>query len=393
MSFSDFPNYNSSDSVVQNVILYLPAVIKEYKAGWRIEYWCFNPQKKQLVRQQIRIGSIVARFKTKKEARLYLSPILGSINTRLASGWNPFFEEKDSRLNAPLTAVLNEFLQEKEKELRTNTMRSYRSFVMILTTWMEKKHLSIVTGRFNRVLAISYMDYIYKERNVSARTYNNQLKMARCAFNWLQEKCYITENPFEHIKTKAKQQKKRILIPPDVRQQIIEHLQKKQSNFLIVCELVYSSLIRPKEIKLIKLEHIHLDEHYIEIPGTNAKNHHTRISALSPELEIRLRALKLDTYPKSYYLFGTSLTPSAQHCGDVRFSKEWIKIRNELNLPKEMQLYGLRDSGINNMLKSGIDNLTVMQHAGHSSLDMTAIYANHVDPKLIETIYERAPKF
>ena len=67
MSFTNFPNYNASDSVIQNVILYLPAVIKEYKAGWRIEYWCFDPQKKQLVRQQFRIGRLVSPFKTKKE--------------------------------------------------------------------------------------------------------------------------------------------------------------------------------------------------------------------------------------------------------------------------------------------------------------------------------------
>ncbi len=35
---------------------------------------------------------------------------------------------------------------------------------------------------FNRVLAVRYMDYIHKGRNVSQRTYNNQLKMA-CAFS------------------------------------------------------------------------------------------------------------------------------------------------------------------------------------------------------------------
>jgi len=58
-----------------------------------------------------------------------------------------------------------------------------------------------------------------------------------------------------------------------------------------------------------------------------------------------------------------------------------------------MQLYSFRDTGIYEMLKSGIDNLTVMQHADHSSLDITTIYANHADNQLISKIYEKAPKF
>ena len=58
-----------------------------------------------------------------------------------------------------------------------------------------------------------------------------------------------------------------------------------------------------------------------------------------------------------------------------------------------MQLYSLRDTGINNMLKSGIDPLTVMQHADHHDLAMTTRYANHADPNLIKKIAENAPKF
>ena len=58
-----------------------------------------------------------------------------------------------------------------------------------------------------------------------------------------------------------------------------------------------------------------------------------------------------------------------------------------------MQLYSFRDTGIYEMLKSGIDDLTVMQHADHSSLSITTIYANHKDEKLIEKINKNAPKF
>ena len=68
-------------------------------------------------------------------------------------------------------------------------------------------------------------------------------------------------------------------------------------------------------------------------------------------------------------------------------------MRTALGLPDTMQLYSLRDTGINEMLKVGIDPLSVMQHADHHDLSMTTRYANHVDPKLVETISTKAPAF
>lgn len=45
------------------------------------------------------------------------------------------------------------------------------------------------------------------------------------------------------------------------------------------------------------------------------------------------------------------------------------------------------------MLKSGIDALTVPHHADHHGLSITTRYANHADPRLVETISRRAPGF
>jgi len=73
--------------------------------------------------------------------------------------------------------------------------------------------------------------------------------------------------------------------------------------------------------------------------------------------------------------------------------KYWVKLREKLSLPKEMQLYSLRDSGISEMLKSGVDPLSVKQHADHSNLAMTTLYSNHVDPNLAKIINEKAPTF
>jgi len=64
-----------------------------------------------------------------------------------------------------------------------------------------------------------------------------------------------------------------------------------------------------------------------------------------------------------------------------------------MKLPLNMQLYSFRDTGIFEMLKAGIDPLSVKQHADHHSLEMTTIYSNHADPHLTEIIHNQAPKF
>ena len=75
------------------------------------------------------------------------------------------------------------------------------------------------------------------------------------------------------------------------------------------------------------------------------------------------------------------------------YGNVWENMRKAIGLPQEMQLYSLRDTGINGMLKAGIDPLSVMQAADHSDLSMTTRYANHADPDLFRELNEKAPSF
>ena len=100
-----------------------------------------------------------------------------------------------------------------------------------------------------------------------------------------------------------------------------------------------------------------------------------------------------DGHGKEEYLFGPRYAPGTKQIRYQNFREDWSRMREELHLPKQMQLYSLRDTGINEMLKSGIDPLSVMQHADHHDLSITTRYANHVDHNLVRTIRENAPAF
>jgi site-specific recombinase XerD len=122
------------------------------------------------------------------------------INNQLAGGWNPFFENEDARMFEKLTNVANLFVENRRKELRKNTIRSYESFVKMLIIWANKNCPDIYASTFAQNQAIRYMDDLFAKKSVGVTTYNNHIKMARALFNWMKERCYTKQNPFDNIK-------------------------------------------------------------------------------------------------------------------------------------------------------------------------------------------------
>ena len=160
----------------------------------------------------------------------------------------------------------------------------------------------------------------------------------------------------------------------------------------MLCRLVFSSLVRPKEVWRLRISDIHLSEGYIWITEDEAKTHFSRAATLTPQLIADIGKM-INGAKSSMYLFGHGFKPAQKPIRYQNFREEWDRMRTALKLPKEMQLYSLRDTGINEMLKAGIDPLSVMQHADHHDLAITTRYANHIDPKLVQTISTRAPAF
>lgn len=371
---------------------YLPAQVKHNAHGWQVEYHALDPATGKLKRHVTKLNSLRKRYDRISDFRAHCNTIVNTINAKLAGGWTPFGEMQNTRLFTPINIVAEAYLKEKETEIRIDTLRSYKSFCKGLLEWCDVNFKNGQMALFNRVLAVRFLDHCFGDRNLHGRSWNNQLKQARAFFTWAVEKCYAKENPFSGIKPKREDVKKRVLVPPETRRQITEWCEKHNPGFLIVCELVYSALIRPKEVSNLRVGDVYLNEGYIHITTANAKTHYERFASITPEIVARLREYMVGGAP-SDYVFGTGWKPGKNKLTANSFQKNWLKVRKAIGFPVEMQLYSLRDTGINEMLKIGIDPLTVMQHADHHDLSMTTRYANHADPHLQETISARAPKF
>lgn len=413
-----------SKSLNMPKVLYYPAEYKKLDSiGHVVQYSVYDAESNSMKRTFIRLNTARKKYATLREFKAYVYELMATINLKLQqyslltiegvvipssepkveptpavqpSVAEPIVapvepEPKKHKKRHNLQEVVSNFMNEKTKELRHASIRSYGSFTAIFLSWCKDNHIKYVDEVEYSTIA-EFMNNVYNERNVSAVTYNNYVKLGRTLFTWLVDRCFTDSNKFEKIKKKTAGEKNRTLIAPAHRKQLLEATNIRP-HYATLCMLVYSALIRPNEIRQIQLKHIHLDDCYIEIPGENAKNHHTRRSALTPQLVERLRSMNLDRYPADYYLFGSYIEPDKDMAAESTYRSYFDKVRERLGWDSRYTLYSFRDTGITEMLEAGIPNIDVMKHADHSSLDVTTIYTRHKDKSLIDKISSRAPKF
>lgn len=366
------------------LIHYLPAELHEGKI-WYISYYVLHPETNILRRKRIkfnRINSIVERRKQAKR-------VCQQINIKLASGWNPFLEKEAPKAFYKLFDVIDTFMNEKKRESRDDTIRTYKSYTKIFKEWIKcNKSDDIYAGNFSRQDAVNVSNYLYMKRKLAERSFNGFLVYFNSLFNWMVRNMYIKDNPFKTIKRKKVKPKKRILLTAEDRNKLKKYLNKNNyQEFYCMILLAYYGLIRPQEITYLKKEYLYLDKKIIVLPGSITKNGKDRVVSLPLFVINELDKLHLSEISKTMYIFSDNFKPGKKKINRRVISNFWARnIRPGAKLKKEIQFYSLRDTGIIEMLKNGISPNEVKDQADHSSIEITNEYLKHANPKGIDSI-------
>ena len=314
-------------------------------------------------------------------------------------------ESEPSSDGIRLVELIDRFIAAKEDSVRKDTMRTYSNNAKLFKTYLNEYLPGIKAQDFSRSDAQAYLAYRDEEArklkskrgdqtDMSARTINNIIKGHRLFFAWGIEEELITNNPFAQLKLQRNEEKRRDLVTDNALVKVKDYLKaNNQKGFLLVCMLIYSGFIRPKEIRELRVRDIHIKDHCIIVPPEVSKNHCSRVVGLTAEIEQLMLDLNLDVLPMDYYICGKDLVPNRIIVPDTTYSKTWVEMRKILNLPETMQLYSLKDTGITNMLENGVPAIDVMKQAGHHDLSMTSRYANHKDTRIAEKMYKNNLSF
>ena len=102
-------------------------------------YYVLDPASDKLKRMRIRCN----RVKCPKERKRYTALLCAEINRKLYNGWNPLTgEESSGKKRLSIVEAAADFVREKEKDLRKDTVRSYRSKLSFFTGWCGRTGIS-----------------------------------------------------------------------------------------------------------------------------------------------------------------------------------------------------------------------------------------------------------
>jgi integrase len=376
-------------------ISYIPARLTEGKE-WFVSYYAIYPPTGKLRRKKIKLNRIHAI----RQRRYVARQLIIEINAKLAVGWNPYTEDEAPKSYHTLMDALTTYMAVQEKELEANTLRSYRSYMKFILGYIENKlnMKDMYVCQFDKYAAADFMLSIKQNTKLSNRTYNNYLMFYKILFNWLKQYNYITSNPFDGIKKVARNKTPKIrqLILPIQRKLLCDYLMKHNANYLAMCMMCYYCFLRPNEISYLKVNDIDLTAQTIKIRKEIAKNDNDSIRIIPNVMLPYLQNLQLDGNANQF-LFSFDrqheFVPGTKHANSREIARYWSKLRKIIGLPKEVQFYSLKDTGITNMLADGVASNFVQGQADHSSLEITSIYAGTKTPASQEQIRKKVSAF
>lgn len=342
---------------------------------WYITYYAMDPVSMKLKRFRIKLNRIASIRERRRTAR----EMMNAINQRLVLGWNPITDLKAPRAFEPLYDAFNAYLNLKKKEMEFSSFRTYSCLVTKFKTWLKKKGCDEKSCAYavTPQLARLYLDYI--EENMSAKSYNNQIGFLHSMFSWMKQRGFIENNPFDGIKKKPKKllKKNRRILEDSEIAAVVEYLEENNREYLAIVMLCYCCLMRPKEIAMLKCSDIDLERQTVRVSEEIAKNDHTSYRTI-PDSVMPLIS-SLDYSHPDWYLFGAHdsyvFTPSKTLVCSRKIAKYWdYYVRRACGFGMEIKFYSLKDTGVTNMLSSGVPINFVQQQADHSSVAMTAIY-------------------
>ena len=344
--------------------------------NWYVDFTCYDPLTQTMRRKKYMLD----RIKSIKQRRQRASELITAITYKLQRGWNCWAETDESRHYTTLQIALDLYKKLLDKQHRTGAIRektwhSYMTYFRTFTTWIEECPIALVYAyQLDKNAIIDFLEYLYNDRDTSARTRNNYRSWLYTLCEWLVEKNYIPINPVDGIKNLREDTKKRDSLSHSQLHQLRQHLiDTNQKHFLLACMLEYYAMIRPNELCYLQIGDIRISEQKIVVNGSWSKNRRDEAVGLHTDIIKLMIELDIFKHPSDYFLFGRHFTPSQKQTDSRIFRERFQKIREKLNWSDSIQFYSLKDSGIRDLANSaGI--VVARDQARHADITTTNRY-------------------
>ncbi|SHM71373.1 tyrosine-type recombinase/integrase [Flavobacterium chilense] len=353
---------------------YKPAELKKNKE-WMIVYYAKHPATGILERQRLRVPCL----NSVTDRTVHAKRIVLEINNKLASGWSPYLEQTGKNYKTFKEVVIG-FLNSLEKQfkdnvLRQDTLRTYNSNLNLFQQFLIEKNIKITFAvEINQNLCTKYLDWVYIDRNNSPRTRNNHLIFIKLFCSFLVSRGVLKENPTLGIKPMKTSSKTRQVFPQNIKNKINEKLLSYDNGFFCLCMTTYFCFIRNTELGKLKVGMVNLKESSIFLPKEISKNKKDEFVTIPSQFLEILKKHIGNGLLQDYLFSSNDFKVGATQMPVRKIATAWEKVREELKLESKYQFYSFKDTGITDLLNSGVPAIKVRDQARHYDIKITELY-------------------
>lgn len=348
---------------------------------WFVDFYAYDPADGSMRRKKFHLDNVEKISERRKRA----TELIESLTKLLRSGWNPWVNADNNRAYILLEVAIEKYRAYVNRMSRYHTRKNYLSRLNIMLQYNESRMLPIrYVYQYDSAYVSDFLDYIFLDRESTARTRNNYRQWCHSLAEFFIEKQYLLSNPVAKIKEIEETPKKR---QPLSEKQLKQLEQFKQSHpyFYLACMMEYYTFIRPEELSHIKVGDINVKEQSVFISGEVSKNKHDGKVGLNSAVLKHMIELGVLSAPSDYYLFGPRCTkPNARRGDSEMFRRQWNRlVRNGLKWADCYQFYSLKDSGLRDLANAkGI--VIARDQARHTDVSTTNKYLQGRDAAVHE---------
>lgn len=388
----------------QKVPYKAPTIIRCKDGDWYIQYYYENPQ----------APGKWEPFKVRDGLNYIKDPILKELEYRdlrtdvedwLKEGNSPFDAqaETDDQALAQITEELKlieaagvkfftladaciKFMDYcRWKNLSERTITGYQTFVNAFNEWINSTATSDFEARkYNRKHLLTFLNVYNDQEDWTARTYNNYLDFFQTFFTRVHkiEKEELLEHDIDvvyrmdltDVERKNDTAEKNRAYTPQVAELVRNELRKNgDQNLIDFVEWIFHSCMRPKEIQLLKVQHINVQTRQIKVIGPTGKTGE-RTVPISHELEQLIKSRNLLKGNPNNYVFGNSGAPGVIAFNKNYFATRYLKVKDTLGLDRNYTMYGWKHTAVIMMILAGFTDEEIMLRTGHRDIESFKAY-------------------
>ena len=199
---------------------------------WYIDFMSFDPAEGKMKRKKYMLDSIPKITERRKRAAEMIEGLL----KQLRSGWSPWVSESNRRSFTLLSDAFDKYEASLSKIDRYKTRKTYLSNLNMLRRYISTLLLKpLYVYQYNTVFISDFLDWLYLDKDVSARTRNNYRGWCSSLASYFMEREYITSNPADKIKNLQALPKKRQALTAPMLRRMKEYLYENDKKFLLAC--------------------------------------------------------------------------------------------------------------------------------------------------------------